>query len=89
MSFGSLIRKHREMHGVALNELARQLQISPAYWSRIERDLEKPPSDDLIKCSAWFLRVSIDDAFVDAGRLPPDMRPALGKLVRMYRKRTR
>ncbi|MEP6896394.1 MAG: helix-turn-helix transcriptional regulator, partial [Chloroflexota bacterium] len=31
-----------------MNEFARKLDISPAYWSRIERELEKPPKDELI-----------------------------------------
>jgi transcriptional regulator with XRE-family HTH domain len=62
------------------------LEISPAYWSRIERDMEKPPKDELIRKAAEILGIDADDAFVEASRLPPDMREDVGNLVRMYRR---
>ena len=37
------VRKKREEKGIQLNEFARQLEISPAYWSRIEREMAKFP----------------------------------------------
>lgn len=87
MSFGAYIRKKREEKGIQLNDFAERLAISPAYWSRIERDLEKPPKDELIRKAAVELGLNVDDAFVEASRLPPDMRESVGDLVRMYRKR--
>jgi transcriptional regulator with XRE-family HTH domain len=48
MTFGPWIRSEREKAGIALNEFARLIEISPAYWSRIERGMEKAPKDDLI-----------------------------------------
>ena len=32
------------------------------------------------------LKLDVDDAFVEASRLPPDMRENVGDLVRMYRR---
>jgi transcriptional regulator with XRE-family HTH domain len=87
MSFGAYIRKKREEKGIQLNDFAERLEISPAYWSRIERDLEKPPKDELIRKAAVELGLNVDDAFVEASRLPPDMRESVGDLVRMYRKK--
>ena len=52
MPFGAFIRKKREEKQIQMNEFARQLEISPAYWSRIERDMEKPPKDELIRKAA-------------------------------------
>jgi len=49
MGFGTFIREKREQANVPMNEFARSLGISPAYWSRIERELEKAPKDELIK----------------------------------------
>ncbi|MEH6246684.1 helix-turn-helix transcriptional regulator, partial [Salmonella enterica subsp. enterica serovar Mbandaka] len=49
MPFGAFIRKKREEKGIQMNDFARQLEISPAYWSRIERDMEKPPKDELTR----------------------------------------
>ena len=81
-----VIRKKREEKGIQMNDFARQLEISPAYWSRIERDMEKPPKDELIRKAAEILGISADDAFVEASRLPPDIRDDVGNLVRMYRR---
>ena len=86
MGFGTFIREKREQANVPMNEFARSLGISPAYWSRIERDIEKPPKDELIRKAAELLGIAADDAFVEASRLPPDMREDVGNLVRMYRK---
>lgn len=86
MSFGSVIRQRRHEVGIGLNEFAERLGISPAYWSRIERDAEKPPRDDLIERAAAILGVKMDDLFVEAQRLPPDMRENIGKVVVAYRR---
>ena len=86
MPFGAFIRKKREEKQIQMNEFARQLEISPAYWSRIERDMEKPPKDELIRKAAEILGIDPDDAFVEASRLPPDMREDVGNVVRMYRR---
>ena len=86
MSFGAFIREKRQEKGIQMNDFARQLEISPAYWSRIERDMEKPPKDELIRKAAEILGISADDAFVEASRLPPDIRDDVGNLVRMYRR---
>jgi transcriptional regulator with XRE-family HTH domain len=87
MSFGAYIRQKRDAAGIPLNDFARQIGISPAYWSRIERDLEKPPKDDLITKAAQLLDLSLDDAFVQASRLPPELQQNIGEVVQAYRKR--
>jgi transcriptional regulator with XRE-family HTH domain len=48
MSFGPWIRTEREKAEIGLNDFARSIAISPAYWSRIERGMEKAPKDELI-----------------------------------------
>lgn len=87
MAFGAYIRQKREAAEIPLNDFARQLEISPAYWSRIERELEKAPKDVLIIKAAELLGLDPDDAFVEASRLPPDMQKDVGEVVRAYRKR--
>jgi len=86
MAFGAFIRSKREEKEIQMNDFARQLGISPAYWSRIEREMENPPKDELIRNAAELLGINPDDAFVEASRLPPDMREDVGSVVRMYRK---
>lgn len=88
MGFGSRIRRRREAMGFGLNEFALRLDVSAAYWSRIERDQEKPPRDDLIERAAAILEIRLDDLFVDAGRLPPDMRNNLRGVVQLWRRNT-
>lgn len=86
MSFGAVVRSRRLALGIGLNDFSERLGISPAYWSRIERDFEKPPRDELIERAAAILGERLDDLFVEAERLPPDMRREIGKVVVAYRR---
>ncbi len=86
MSFGSTLREKRIELAIGLTDMAERLGISAAYWSRIERDLESPPSDHLIERAAAILGLRMDDLFVEAQRLPPDMRRDIGTVVRAYRR---
>jgi len=83
--FGTYVRTKREQAGITLTEFARQLEISPAYWSRIETGRENPPKDELIKKAAIILGLSEDELFVEASRLPPDMQEEVAEVVRLYR----
>ena len=87
MGFGAYIREKRSAKGIPLNDFARLIDISPAYWSRIEREMEKPPKDELIRKAAVLIGEDPDEAFIMAKRLPPDMQENVGQIVRMYRKR--
>ena len=83
--FGTYVRTKREEVGMTLTEFARQLEISPAYWSRIETGRENPPKDELIRKAATILGLSEDDLFMEASRLPPDMQDEVAEVVRLYR----
>ena len=83
--FGTYVRTKREEVGMTLTEFARQLEISPAYWSRIETGRENPPKDELIKKAAAILGLSEDELFIEASRLPPDMQEEVAEVVRLYR----
>ena len=86
MAYGSYIRREREKRDISLTDFARMLGISPAYWSRIEREMEKPPKDELIQKAAEILGLDPDDSFIRARRFPPDMQRNVGRAVRAYRK---
>lgn len=86
MGFGTFIREKREQANLPMNEFARSLGISPAYWSRIERELEKAPKDELIIKAAEKLGINPDEAFIEASRFPPDMRKDVSTAIRLYRK---
>ena len=49
MAFGHYIHRQREERDMTLTELARRLEISIAYLSRIERERENPPADHFAK----------------------------------------
>jgi transcriptional regulator with XRE-family HTH domain len=83
--FGTYVRTKRKETGMTLTKFARQLEISPAYWSRIETGRENPPKDELIKKAATILGLSEDELFIEASRLPPDMQEEVAEVVRMYR----
>jgi transcriptional regulator with XRE-family HTH domain len=85
MGFGTWIRTEREKANITLNDFARRLEISPAYWSRIEREMEKAPKDELIERACAVLGLSVDKAFIEARRLPPDIQKDLLTAVRAYR----
>jgi len=87
MSFGATVRLKRRELKIGLNDFAERLGISAAYWSRIEREREKPPRDELIERAAAILGIRLDDLFVTAERLPPDMRRDLPQVVSFYRLR--
>ena len=63
-----------------------RLGVSPAYWSRVEREQENPPRDDLVERVAAILEVKLDDLFCEAGRLPPDLRGDIKAVVTLYRR---
>jgi transcriptional regulator with XRE-family HTH domain len=86
MAFGEVIRARRTEMRIGLNDMAERLGISAAYWSRIERGLESPPRDELIEKCAAILALRLDDLFVEARRLPPDMQREIGRVVLAYRR---
>ncbi|PWS35175.1 XRE family transcriptional regulator [Falsiroseomonas bella] len=86
MSFGAIIRERRIALAIGLVDMSERLGISAPYLSRIERGLESPPRDELIERAAAILGLQMDDLFVKARRLPPDMRDDMEKVVRAYRR---
>jgi len=86
MAFGDVVRARRTELAIGLNDLAERIGISPGYWSRIERNLDKPPSDEVVERAAAILGIPLDRMFVEAQRLPPDMRKDIGQVVLAYRR---
>jgi transcriptional regulator with XRE-family HTH domain len=85
VGFGPCVRAKRLSEGISLKDFAQRLGLSMAYWSRIEREREKPPLDVYIERTAAILGFHSDDLFIKARRLPPDMREDLSEVVRIYR----
>jgi transcriptional regulator with XRE-family HTH domain len=85
MTFGSYVRAKRQEMGIGLNDFASRLGLSQAYWSRIERELENPPRDEIIEKTAAILGIRLDELFIEAERFPPDMQKDLARVVKLYR----
>jgi len=85
MAFGPWVRGERERAGISLKDFSRAIDISTAYWSRIERGLELAPKDSLIIAACKRLGIPTDRAFIEARRLPPDMQGDLELAVSVYR----
>lgn len=86
MGFGSYLRQKREEQELTLVELAEKLGISVAYLSRIERDRENAPKDELIQKACKALGLDPDEAYSEARRLPPDLRNHAYEVIAAYRK---
>lgn len=88
MAFGKYVRRAREARDMTLTELARRVEVSIAYLSRIERERENPPPDRLISALAQALGLPADKLFAAARRLPPDMRARTEDVIAVYRQQT-
>src|SRR4051794_31903810 len=88
MAFGKYLRREREKRKVTLTELARRLDMSIAYLSRIERERENPPPDRMMKALARALDLPADEVFAAARRLPPDLRPRANDVIAVYRRQS-
>jgi transcriptional regulator with XRE-family HTH domain len=86
MPFGDVVRARRTALMISLNDMAERLGISPGYWSRVERSIEGPPSDELVERVAAILGIPMDELFIESQRLPPDMRQDMGRVVLAYRR---
>jgi transcriptional regulator with XRE-family HTH domain len=89
MKFGSHIREIREARTVTLRELARLIEVEPAYLSKIEREIFPPPSERLIVKIATELEQDPDRLLALAGKIPSDVKELIlmsqGKLAKRIR----
>lgn len=89
MKFGPHIREIREAKSIGLRELARLIEVEPAYLSKIEREIFPPPSEMLIVKIAGHLDEDPDRLLALAGKIPSDVKDAIirsnGELAKMVR----
>jgi transcriptional regulator with XRE-family HTH domain len=77
---GKRIRKHREANRAGIREMARSIDISPAYLSRVEHDWPgATPSQDVLHRMASYFGISSDELLSLARRVPPDVMDELAR----------
>ena len=75
-AFGQRLRKERQTTGRSLSDLAKALQVTKGYLSRLERGKAKP-SKGIIESVARALKIDPGPLRVLAGDLPDDVRQIL------------
>lgn len=67
--FGELVREHRTLHGMTVEELAAAVNISPGALREIEDGARTAPPENVVKLMANALHLTGDarDTFIDAG----------------------
>jgi transcriptional regulator with XRE-family HTH domain len=72
-SFGALLRREREAKEIGLRDMARQIDVSPAYLSKVERGDFAPPAEGKVRAIAVILGQDADDLLLLSGRVPGDL----------------
>ncbi len=70
--FGEFIRHKREAKGITMREMARQIQVSATFLSKVETEDWKPGEDKLRKI-ADIIECDAEDLLALAGRVPSEL----------------
>jgi transcriptional regulator with XRE-family HTH domain len=78
-TFGAYVRERRmgREKAKSLRQLARELEVQPAYISQVERDKASPPSEDTIRRWALAIEEDPDVLLAMAGKVSSDLRQAI------------
>ncbi len=71
--FGAFIRRVREEKDIGLREMAKKIEVSPTYLSKVERDEFSPPAEDRVKAIAKIQGLDADDLLARAGRVSSEI----------------
>ena len=71
--FGTFVRREREAREIGLREMAKMIDVSPTYLSKIERDEFPPPAEDKVRAIAKIIECDVDDLLARAGRVSSDI----------------
>jgi len=87
--FGGYVRRLREERTISLRQFAKDIEMHPAYLSKIERGDFPPPAEEKVIAIAKGLQIDSDVLLAKAGKVSSDLlelikrRPTqMGKLIR-------
>ena len=72
-SFGATVRRERERLGFGLREMAKKIEVSPTYLSKVERGQFPPPSEKKVKLIANIIGCDTDVLLALAGRVSSEL----------------
>jgi len=80
--FGTFVRRQREAlrkedPRFSVRQLAARIGVEPSYLSKVERDLESPPSEAKIRALASELGEDPDSLLALAGKVSADLQVAI------------
>ena len=80
--FGRYIRQRREAlrlrdPSYSVRQVAARIGVEPSYLSKIERDLERPPSERRVRALARELAEDPDHLLAMAGKVSSDLHQAI------------
>ena len=73
IKFGAYVRQERERKEIGLREMAKKINVSPTYQSKVERDEFRPPAEDKVKAIAEVLDLDVDELLALAGKVSSDL----------------
>lgn len=71
--FGAFVRREREARDIGLREMAKKIDVSPTYLSKIERDEFPPPAEGKVRAIAKIIECDVDGLLARAGRVSSDI----------------
>ena len=90
IEFGSQLRVIRldpvKKKPPSLRAVAREVGIEPSYLSKIERNIEPPPSEEMIRKLAGVLDEDVDVLLALAGKISADLREIICKRPALFSK---
>ena len=71
--YGETVRAERTRQGISLRKLAKLLDVTPSYQSKIERMEFAPPAEDKVKETARILSLDPDLLLAQAGKVDSEV----------------
>ena len=89
--FGSFIRQQREALRTddprfSVRQLASRIGVEPSYLSKVEREIEPPPSEPKIRALAHELGEDADTLLARAGKVSTDLQEAICHRPQLFSK---
>ena len=87
--FGSFIRQQREALRIddprfSVRQLAARIGVEPSYLSKVERELEAPPSEAKIRALARELGEDPDTLLARAGKVSTDLQETICRRPQLF-----